>query len=188
MSPITHFFISWSVANTAGLDRRDRALVTLAGIIPDADGVGIMVDFFMRRTSSPTDFWTQWHHILGHNLGFAFFIVLLAALLAHRRKMTAFLVFIAFNLHILGDIIGARGPDGNQWPIPYFSPFYRGLELCWEGQWALNAWPNFLITAVCLFFMFSIAVKKGISPLELISKRADQAFVGALQKRFAPHD
>lgn len=39
MSPIAHFMGSWLVA-AATLDKpRDRRLVTLAGILPDADGL-----------------------------------------------------------------------------------------------------------------------------------------------------
>jgi hypothetical protein len=37
MSPITHFLTSWVVANSAHLNRKDRILVTLAGILPDLD-------------------------------------------------------------------------------------------------------------------------------------------------------
>ncbi len=184
MSPITHLLISWSVANTAKLERRDRALVTLAGVMPDADGVGIVVDHFMRHSAHPTDFWTQWHHVLGHNLGFALALALVALGAARRRLMTAMLVLAAFHLHLLGDLVGARGPDGDQWPIPYFSPFYQGMSFSWDGQWALNAWPNFVITGVFLVLMFAIAVKRETSPLELVSERANTAFVKTLQKRF----
>ncbi len=27
------------------------------------------------------------------------------------------LVLFSFHLHLLGDLVGARGPDGDQWPI-----------------------------------------------------------------------
>ena len=40
MSPVTHFLVGWMVANTGGLNRRDRAAISLAGVIPDIDGLG----------------------------------------------------------------------------------------------------------------------------------------------------
>ena len=48
MSPITHFLAGWAVAHTAELNPRERMLVTVAGIIPDLDGFGIVVDFATR--------------------------------------------------------------------------------------------------------------------------------------------
>ena len=90
----------------------------------------------------------------------------------------------AFHSHILGDVIGARGPDGYQWPIPYLLPFSRTPELVWSGQWALNAWQNFVITAIALSLTFYIAWSRGHSPLEIFSSRADRAFVETLRTRF----
>ncbi|MGC2741840.1 MAG: metal-dependent hydrolase [Candidatus Angelobacter sp.] len=83
--------------------------------------------------------------------------------------LTAFLVFISFHLHLLCDLIGARGPDGDQWPIPYLKPFSNAIHLTWHGQWALNAWQNFLITGIFLLATFWIAWRYGNSPLELVS-------------------
>ncbi|MEW5734613.1 MAG: metal-dependent hydrolase [Thermodesulfobacteriota bacterium] len=183
MSPITHFLISWSVACSANLGRRDRALVTLAGVLPDADGAGIAVDTLTRGTAHPTDLWSQWHHVLGHNLGFALFLTLAVLLLARRRALAAILAFACFSIHLFCDLIGARGPDGDQWPIPLLSPFYKDLSLSWGGQWALNAWPNFAITGACLLLLFYFAVKKGVSPIEMVSARANQAFVETLRSR-----
>jgi inner membrane protein len=42
MSPITHFLTGWMVANCARLNRKDRAIVTLACVAPDIDGLGII--------------------------------------------------------------------------------------------------------------------------------------------------
>lgn len=36
MSPVTHFLIGWLTANAAQVERRERALIAVAGIIPDA--------------------------------------------------------------------------------------------------------------------------------------------------------
>ena len=41
MNPVTHLLVGWTVANASGLEkRRDRFLVSVAGIIPDLDGLG----------------------------------------------------------------------------------------------------------------------------------------------------
>jgi len=35
MSPVTHFLTGWVFANCAKLQRKDRAIVTLASVMPD---------------------------------------------------------------------------------------------------------------------------------------------------------
>ncbi|MGD9088598.1 MAG: metal-dependent hydrolase [Desulfobacterales bacterium] len=184
MHPITHFLAGWTVAGVSGLEKRDRAIVTLASIAPDFDGAGIVVELATRESSTPLLWWSDYHHVLGHNLAFGLMAFLAAALLARRRLLTAFLSLFVIHLHLFCDLIGSRGPDGFQWPIPYFYPFLPKVEFVWAHQWALNAWPNFVITIVLLSATFIMAWKKGISPLEIISKRADQLFVSAFRKRF----
>jgi inner membrane protein len=105
---------------------------------------------------------------------------------SHRSShpgLTALLVFISFHLHLLCDLIGARGPDGDQWPIPYLKPFSNSVQFAWHGQWALNAWQNFVITGLLLVAMFWIARKYGSSPMELVSERWNGTFVTALKSR-----
>lgn len=184
MSPITHALAGWAVACSTPLSRRERGLITLAGIIPDLDGFGILVDFVSRHFARPTDFWGTYHHILGHNLSFALVYSAVAFALSTRRWVTAGLVVISFHLHLIGDVLGARGPDGDQWPIPYLIPFSDSVQWVWSGQWPLNAWPNFLITGALVVFTFYIAWRKGISPLEFLSSRANHKLVQALRARF----
>jgi len=57
------------------------------------------------------------------------------------------------------------------------------MQITWSGQWQLNAWPNFLITGTALALTFYLAWRRGFSPLEIVSKRADDAFIGALRNR-----
>jgi len=45
MSPVTHFLIGWSVANSRNLTIKERAFVTIAGIAPDIDGAGLILDW-----------------------------------------------------------------------------------------------------------------------------------------------
>ena len=185
MSPITHFFMGWAVANSApSLGKRDRALVTWASVVPDLDGLGIIADRLTRNSSHPLNWWGDYHHTLGHNLGFVIVVVAIAAIFATQRVKTTLLVLLSFHLHLLADLAGARGPNGDQWPIPYLLPFSKQLQLTWSGQWALNAWPNFVITGVLSGMMFIFARQRGFSPLEMVSSKADAIFVRALRTRF----
>ena len=99
--------------------------------------------------------------------------------------LTALLVFVSFHLHLLCDLIGARGPDGDQWPIPYLKPFSNSIQLTWHGQWALNGWQNFVITGLLLAATLWIAWKYGSSPVELVSERWNGKFVQAVRLRLS---
>lgn len=183
MSPITHFLVGWMVSNSATLNRRERALVAIAGVIPDIDGFGAIPEVLTRNTARPLTWFSDYHHTM-HNATFAIAVAVAAYFLAARRWKTALLTFLSFHLHLLGDLLGARGPDGDAWPIPYLLPFSRAWEWTWEGQWALNAWPNFVITFALLGATFYLAWRRGFSPLEMFSARADRSFVAVLRKRF----
>lgn len=185
MSPITHFFMGWVVANAVpSLSKRDRAFVTWASVVPDIDGLGIVAEKLTQNSRHRLYWWSDYHHVLGHNLGFALLVSMIAAIFVNQKIKTTLLVFLSFHLHLLADLIGARGPDGDQWPIPYLLPFSNRLQLTWSGQWALNAWPNEVITAVLIGITVWLAWRRGFSPLEMFSSKADGIFVAALRKRF----
>ena len=88
------------------------------------------------------------------------------------------------NFHTAMEKLGSESPDGDQWPIPYLAPFSAAPRLVWSGQWALNAWPNILITAVLIALALRWAWQRGYSPLEMVSTRADAVFVATLRRRF----
>jgi membrane-bound metal-dependent hydrolase YbcI (DUF457 family) len=152
-------------------------------VAPDVDGLGIVAEYLTRRLQHPLEWFSNFHHSL-HSLTFAVVVAAVSFLLATHRWKTAGLAFLSFHLHLLEDLMGSRGPDGYQWPIPYLMPFSRFGELSWSGEWALNAWPNLVITITLLGVTFYLAWLRGFSPLEMISVRADTAFVAALRKRF----
>lgn len=184
MNPITHLLVSWTVAESALLGRRDRALVTLAGVAPDLDGIGLAAELLTRGWEEPLLWYSRFHHVLAHNLGAALLAGLAGLALGCRKGLTAALCVLTFHLHLLGDLAGSRGPDGSQWPIPYLLPFSDRAQWTWSGQWELNAWPNVLLSLVLLAMAFRLAWTRGRSPLELVSTRADRAFVAALRQRF----
>ena len=181
MSPITHFLSGWALANRMRMERRDRALVTWACVIPDVDGLGAIPEWLTRNSANPLTWFADYHHML-HNAAFAIAVALAAAAVATKRWKTALLVLVSFHLHLLEDIAGAKGPDG-YWSIPYLFPFSKG-SYTWAGQWPLNGWQNFAITFALMGFAFWLAWARGRSPLELFSQRVDAAFMVALRRRF----
>lgn len=184
MSPITHLLASWLVAETApGLVRRDRILIVCAGVVPDADGLGAIAELATRDSEHPLLWFSRYHHLL-HDLGFFLLVGAAVISLARNRGLTLLLAALAFHLHMLCDLLGGRGPDGSQWPIPYLAPFSDTLQLTWKGQWALNAWPNILLTVALLSMTLYLAWKRGRSPVSLFSEGGDRVFVGALRHRF----
>lgn len=185
MNPLTHLLTGWLVANTAQLGRRDRAMVTIAAVIPDIDGIGITADVATRGSTAPLDLYWRFHHTLGHNLAFGLVVMTVVFCLATRSRVAAALAMLSFHLHLAGDIIGSGGgPGSHQWTIPYLVPFTDSLQIAWAGQWALNAWPNIVITVCLLAATFYLAWRRGFSPAEMISRRVDAAFVGTLRDRF----
>jgi len=183
MSPVTHFLTGWVFATCFDLKPRDRALVTLACVAPDIDGLGIIPELLTRNSAHPLLWFSLYHHSL-HNLAFALVIAAIVFAGAAQKWKTGLLALLSFHLHLFEDVLGSRGPDGYQWPIPYLSPFSSALQLVWRGQWGLNAWPNVLITAVLLLITLWLAWQKGFSPLEMVSARADSALVDALRRRY----
>lgn len=185
MNPVTHLLLGWSVANIdSGMDRRGRVAVTLAGVAADLDGLGLVAEIMTRGSGNELLWWSSYHHTALHNGTFALAVAAVCFFATGRRWHVALLAFAGFHLHLLGDLLGARGPDNDQWPIPYLMPFSDHWQWSWSGQWELNAWPNFLITLLLLLLCFYLAWKRGHSPLELVSCRADQAFVQTLRDRF----
>ena len=187
MSPITHFLIGWVLA-TNGTDhqqqqtRRERGIITIAGVLPDVDGLGVIVDYVLQ--DKDLTLWSKYHHVLTHNLSFGLIVTLFSFWLLGWQWRPALLVLGSIHLHLLGDLVGSRSPDGYQWPIPYLYPFSSDWEWAWQGQWALNAWPNFVVTAIVLGITFHLAWRRGYSPVEMISTAADARLVATLRHRF----
>ena len=181
----THFFAGWLFAVAPrNLSRRERATIAFAGVAPDLDGVGIVVEQITANWTRPHLWYSNYHHFLGHNLGFALAVTVAASLLAKRRAQTALLAFAAFHLHLLCDLAGSRGSDGDQWPIPYLLPFSKAWQLTWSGQWTLSSWQNSSFTAVLLLAVAWAAWYYGRSPLGLFSEKGDATFVATLRHRF----
>ena len=185
MSPVTHFLAGWLVANSCSLNGRERAMITFAGVIPDVDGLGLIADVVTAGSEHPLTWYSDYHHVLGHNIGAAIIVTAVASILATRRRFIAgVLALVSFHLHLVCDLAGSRGPDGFQWPIYYLLPFSRGCALTWSWQWELNAWPNFVITLMLVALTLFLAWSRGFSPVEIFSVRSDRSIVETLRRRF----
>ena len=177
MSPITHLMTSWLASNTLSFRMRERSLITFAGLSPDIDGFGLAIDFFTKNSENPTNYWGELHHSL-HTLSFSLIVAFLVFFIATKnRVLTSVFSFGMFQLHLICDLIGARGPDGYQWPIPYLMPFSEKPELVWAGQWELNAWQNIVISIILFCLVWFVAVTKNRTPFEVVSSKFNVAFL-----------
>jgi ABC-type branched-subunit amino acid transport system permease subunit len=159
-------------------------LIAFAGVAPDLDGLGIIGEYVTRNSTRPLTWYSDYHHVLGHTIGFALLVAAMTYGLSRRRSLAAWLAFASFNLHLLFDLAGSRGADGYQWPIPYLWPFSSAWQLTWTGQWLLSAWQNTAITVVLVLATATLAWRLGYSPVGLLSRRGDESFVRALRARF----
>lgn len=62
-------------------------------------------------------------------------VTAIALAFANRTWLTGMMAFGNFHVHLFEDVIGARGPEGYQWPIPYLSPFPHAADITWSHQW-----------------------------------------------------
>ena len=186
MHPVTHLLLSWTVADAVKSQPRDRALVTWCGVAPDLDGLGILLDFGNALLGRPAEWhYHQFHHLLTHGLPAALMIPGLLCLLARQRLWVFLLGFCVFHIHLLCDLVGARGPSASDlWPIYYLAPVTRHPMLVWTHQWRLDGWQNLVVTVALLAIAFRSAIRRGYSPVSLFSAKVDQAVVHALRKRW----
>jgi hypothetical protein len=184
MSPITHLLASWVVAAKTTDNDRDARLVTLAGILPDTDGLGLAVDIVTSAMNwKETDLYHHFHHFLFHGALGAVLAVLGLVIFARRRCRVALLVLGVFHLHLLCDLVGSRGPAPEDlWPIFYLGPFSKEPMWIWKGQWALDAWPNQLITIILAAWVVKLAVQRGDSVVGVFHCGADAVFVRILRR------
>jgi hypothetical protein len=187
MGPVTHGLVSWWVANARPLARRDRLLVFLAGVLPDLDGLPIVVS---------RELYFRWHHIACHNLGFGLVCFVLVAALAEKRLAAVGLACLSFHLHLAADYFGSGGWDGRYihvWALPYLYPLVGG----WEGatfvgpawywnawQWPLASWINQLVSMVGVAGLIYTAVHLDRTWFEFVAPGFDLQFCATLRKWF----
>ena len=158
--------------------------MTLAGIIPDVDGLGLVVDVWNACLGkAETYYYPQYHHFLLHGLPAIAVLAVGAALLAKRRGRVSLAVVAVMHLHLLCDFVGSRGPSlTDLWPIYYLAPITRHPMWVWAGQWRLDGWINFLITVGLMAWALALAVRRGHSFFGVVSARLDLKVVAVLRR------
>jgi hypothetical protein len=169
MSPLVHAELSWLMSQ--GLRaRRDRILVTCAGLAPDLDGLTLL---------GGEELYVRYHHILFHGYVGALLTVGVCTALARQRAWVAALSLLAFHLHLLCDLAGS-GPG---WPISYYWPT-SDTEWFWQGQWNLASWQNAVIGLGVTLACLACALRWRRTPVELVSPRWDSEVTRTLRRRF----
>lgn len=186
MSPITHFLASWSLADALRLRARDRALATWCGVLPDADGLGVLVDGVNRLLGrAGSEFYGEYHHAVLHGVFAAVAIPLILSFFAAKRLRMFAVGVLAAHFHFLCDVVGSRGPSPEDlWPLPYLAPLSQRLTIQWSGQWPLDAWPNLVFTLLLIAYAFFRAIGAGYSPVGVFGARADRVFVETVRNRW----
>jgi hypothetical protein len=180
--------LSWVLAERALKDDRDVALVAVAGIAPDLDSLGVVVDLvngWLGRT--PTDYYAALHHWLLHGAIGALAVAALLASRAREKTRVFFGAIITFHLHVLCDVVGSRGPDASEgiWPVYYLGPITNTAGvLVWRDQWLLNGWQNISLTVALLVWAFYVAWRWNRSLFLPWASKVHDGFVGALRRRF----
>jgi hypothetical protein len=184
VSPETHLLGSWIIAAKTTDNARDCRLVALAGILPDADGLGLIADALNGWLGGKqTQYYAHYHHYLLHGALGGILIAILMASFARHRWRVALLALLVFHLHLLCDFVGSRGPAPEDlWPIFYFGPFDKDPMWVWKGQWRLDGWFNRYLSVVLFLWALWLPVRLGYSVVGVFSRRADQVFVGVLRK------
>lgn len=89
-------------------------LVTVAGVAPDLDGLGMTAELATRDTEKALLRWPNYHYVFAHDTLFAVACTTAAFSFSGRRWTTALLALASIHVHRFSDLIGARGRDGDQ--------------------------------------------------------------------------
>ena len=119
--------------------------MTLAGVLPDLDGAGIVWS---------QDAYVAAHRAVGHGLLFGLVLVTCALRRADARWTTAALTALGFHLHLVLDVAGTGGL-----PIRYFWPM-SDWGWSYPGHWVLASWPNALVMAATLLGVILVAWRR----------------------------
>ena len=188
MSPFTHLLASWIVAVHTIDNPRDARLVTLAGVLPDIDGLGLGLDLLKDPSlRGGAYYYQEYHHWLAHGIAGGLVIAILMTCFARCRWKVFGMALVAFHLHLICDLLGSRGPSPQDfWTIFYLGPFSRHWELVWSHQWQLDGWQNRIIGCTLFLWALWLAVKHGHSFVGVFNRRLDSVVVGTLRKWFPP--
>lgn len=181
MAPQQHFVISWVLSNLGCSTRRERIVATICGVVPDIDGLGLILDKTIGRGSYT--YYLSWHHKAAHNLFALIMAAVVAFFICKKKVIPAIVSCSTFLCHLVCDYIGSGGQEGAVWPIAPFWPL-SSYELSPGWQWSLNDWRNTLITGIFLLAVALIVAKKHRSFLEVFSVKLDKYCIKTVEHVF----
>ncbi len=174
----THLMSGWCLANLLPMTPRQRLFCMIAATAPDLDGLGILISHWHFE---------EYHHVLGHNLTFSLLGAAILAGFSVRRRILAFLVYLAmFHLHLVMDYYGS-GPG---WGISYWYPWARGREDVWINHqaWEFYSWQNLSAAAVFLAWTLAILWIRRRTPLEALMPKLDRQLVQVITRHKVAND
>ena len=151
-------------------DRRLRAWIMWAALLPDLDGLTYLGGFQL---------YLAYHHRLTHTLLFSLLVTVLAVIscTSHRLKALVF-TQLAFYTHYFGDYLFTRFPLYWLWPM-------SGREYFWNKALSLAHPVNQYLLYCGVLSMLILSVYRKRTPLEAISVRLDRYVVGSFRNVFA---
>ncbi len=155
-----HASIGWLIAQPVRADRRFRISITLAGLLPDLDAL----TFFLG-----SNWFSRFHHVWTHNIGFGLLLSLAATRWAKGTSRWKTFVFtqLAFWSHILGDLYFSRMPVALLWP-------FSGKMFTSSHAYALWHPVNHALVWISLLLVVLAAYHFKRTPMELLSPALDQ--------------
>jgi len=170
-----HLAISWLIGHRLP-ERRNRRLVTWAGVVPDLDALSLL---------GGAGAYSEYHHMVTHGVLAAIAVTAISASFARERAKVLLLSFAAFQVHVVCDWLGS----GRDWPIVYFYPFSRH-EIYTPYGWPLASPQNAFVWLGAVALTVWVGITRGRTLAEaFLPARADAAVVKALRgvyARFAP--
>jgi len=171
-----HLAISWLIGHRLP-DRRDRRLVTWAGVLPDLDALSLV---------GGAAAYSEYHHVVTHGVVAAVAVTTVSTAVARQRRKVLLLSFLAFHVHLICDLLGS----GRDWPIVYFYPFSRH-EFYTPYGWPLASPQNACVWLAAVALTLWIGIQRGRTFAEaFLPARADARVVKALRDiygRFRRH-
>jgi hypothetical protein len=165
-----HLAISWLIGHRLP-ERRDRRLVTWAGVLPDLDALSLL---------GGARAFSEYHHLVTHGVVAAVVVTAACTALARERKKVLLLSFLAFHVHLICDLLGS----GRDWPIVYFYPFSRH-EFYTPYGWPLASPQNAFVWLAAVALTVWVGITRGRTFAEaFLPARADAAVVKALRSFF----
>jgi hypothetical protein len=75
------------------LDDREPTLVALAAVVSDVGGLGLIPGMLTRDTAQAVFRYSEYHHVLAHNLLSALITTALVAVISRREALLAFVAY-----------------------------------------------------------------------------------------------